>query len=520
MKKIFYMAVFFILISTSSLASNYYVDYVGGSNSANGTSTSTPWKHCPGDVNATLNPLSTTLSGGDTVFFKGGVQYNGYIIMSWSGTSGSLITYDGNSNNTWGTGRAIIDGGNSRSAGFITSTSRSYLTIKNFEIRNIIDDGWAAGILINSTGTGITIENCYIWDIGYWEATGSPGAVTGTGIWIASAVSSLISGNEITECGDAGIRLQGGSHDSIISNNTIHSYVRWALDIDGHGSAAPYNITISLNTIYDLYLQDCDYWAGCACGAGDCAPHTDFIFFRGDNSEGNCPKDITVEKNLMYNNASFGSSMGGTAFIYNGCLGNPTKSDNIIIRNNVFINPHSYAGLSLTGTNYSVHNNIFYTTRPDCTAIGNDTTPSVKNNIVVSGTLISGPPSYVSGWDIDYNYYYSAISEPFKVDGVATYNFSDWKSIRSKDAHSFFAPNVSAIKFVDISGFPTACNTMNLSLQADSPAINVGTDLSAYFTTDKSGNTRTGTWDIGAYEYGSGGSAAGLTIPGGVRLND
>lgn len=38
-------------------------------------------------------------------------------------------------------------------------------------------------------------------------------------------------------------------------------------------------------------------------------------------------------------------------------------------------------------------------------------------------------------------------------------------------------------------------------LQAESPAIDAGTDLSAYFTTDFDGMNRTAPWDIGAYEF-------------------
>jgi hypothetical protein len=38
-------------------------------------------------------------------------------------------------------------------------------------------------------------------------------------------------------------------------------------------------------------------------------------------------------------------------------------------------------------------------------------------------------------------------------------------------------------------------------LANDTSAIDKGTSLSTYFTTDKDGKTRTGTWDIGAYEY-------------------
>jgi hypothetical protein len=42
--------------------------------------------------------------------------------------------------------------------------------------------------------------------------------------------------------------------------------------------------------------------------------------------------------------------------------------------------------------------------------------------------------------------------------------------------------------------------TGNWSLQNDSPAVNKGANLSAFFTTDFLGNTRSEKWDIGAYK--------------------
>ncbi len=89
-------------------AANFYVDFAGGNDGNDGQSTSTPWKHAPGDPNATGTAARATLRAGDTVLFKGGVKYKGLIGLGASGSAGSRITFNGNSG--WGTGKAIIDG--------------------------------------------------------------------------------------------------------------------------------------------------------------------------------------------------------------------------------------------------------------------------------------------------------------------------------------------------------------------------------------------------------------------------
>lgn len=96
----------FLLLASSIRAATFYVDFETGSNSNSGTSTSAPWKHAPGDPAATGN-ANRSLSPGDVVLLKGGVQYRGRIHISSSGGPGAPIVYKGNG---WGTGKAIIEG--------------------------------------------------------------------------------------------------------------------------------------------------------------------------------------------------------------------------------------------------------------------------------------------------------------------------------------------------------------------------------------------------------------------------
>lgn len=91
-------------------SATYYVDYTGGSDSNAGTSAAAPFKRCPGDAAATGTALATTLAAGDTVIFKGGVEYPVELLLKWNGAPGNPITFDGNTAGTFGTGMALFTG--------------------------------------------------------------------------------------------------------------------------------------------------------------------------------------------------------------------------------------------------------------------------------------------------------------------------------------------------------------------------------------------------------------------------
>lgn len=108
--RLFLLTFFISCLSLSG--ATYFVDFDTGADSNNGTSSSTPWKHCKGDANATGTAASTTLAAGDMINFKGGVRYFGKVSGTVSGTVGSRITYQGDAAvHGWGTGKAIMDGG-------------------------------------------------------------------------------------------------------------------------------------------------------------------------------------------------------------------------------------------------------------------------------------------------------------------------------------------------------------------------------------------------------------------------
>lgn len=155
-----------------SMATTYYIDITGGSDSNNGTSTATSWKHAPGMPTCTNTCASTTPGAGDRFIFKGGEIWpnaNFAWAWSWSGTVGNRI-YIG-VDNTWYSGaswaRPVLSGSSTQMASgnvFIRLTGDN-VTIDDLEFTNFLSvSGLAFGnntmiILLDADNT--IIEHCY-----------------------------------------------------------------------------------------------------------------------------------------------------------------------------------------------------------------------------------------------------------------------------------------------------------------------------------------------------------------------
>lgn len=74
------------LVCTPVYAIDYFVDFESGSDENHGEDASAPFRHAPGDPNASGNAANVQLLPGDIVYFKGGVTYKGIIIVSNSGS--------------------------------------------------------------------------------------------------------------------------------------------------------------------------------------------------------------------------------------------------------------------------------------------------------------------------------------------------------------------------------------------------------------------------------------------------
>ncbi len=550
------LIILFFLVAINANAATYYIDYVDGADTNNGTTTGTAWKHSPGDENATSTSGSATLSAGDIVIFKGGVEYvvgdnsntDCWIYMNWSGSDGSPITYDGNSAETWGTGKAIITSNNNSNSsctyrrGFDTHTARSWIVIQSFEFTDIggyvtnpsatsCSPSSSAGV----TGAGIQfygagggnhiIQDNYFHEIGTWEPQDpfEDGAIIGGGIAVADQSDVTIDSNEFTKM-SAAVNIyttgSGTTSDITVSNNLIHNYIRWGIDIPPQGTGATIqNISIFGNKIYDYPEYDQGVWAGC----GEW-PHTDGIFIRSDYS-GVTWTNLRIYNNEFYDTESTGGGTasiyvteGPDALIYNNTFRNVLHASNIFLNNTV--------GWGFTGQDVGIYNNSFYGKNSFIRMAGSTLSEGdieIQNNIFhhtgTDGT--QSAPLYLSDSTtanhnsvmdtLDYNIYYSPnSSEHYMKSGGSTYwNFAQLHDCTTITGCTDWETN-------GLSGDPKYTSSTNYVLQSDSPAIDNGDVLNGTFTTDFTGATRGDTWGIGAYEYSPTAQLQGIQITGGT----
>jgi hypothetical protein len=549
MKK--YLILLILLFSTSAWSATYYIDYVGGADTNNGTTTGTPFKHCPGDNLAANTALATTLAGDDIIIFKGGVAYNnggGKIDLDWSGTSGHLITYDGNSAGTWGTGKAIIEGagasggvGVDEEAGFYASVSRNYITIQNFEIRGMGGgavntscsdlhqiDGY--GVFFSGGGTYITVKDCYIHDIGDWEnkAYAHQGYMEGMAVYFAGTSGHITVDNvEVSEIGRGAVYFVSSGTTPLVTNIevkncTIHKDVRWGIYFGANTNSTTFqDINIHNNAIHNI--GDGTTWLGCS-GA---YLHNDGVMLTPNSYAGHtlgtAAHPVRIHSNNFYNSITtsygtadiFMTAWGGTTYIYNNIFNNPRSVDATI-----------YAqGMSADSpADYHIMNNSFYGNRVyimirDLGGVsfsGRTAVDVVDNVFYYDGT---GAALAVTAYGIPMSYFTSINNNIFytkRTDGLiggsTEAGVKVYKTVATLNALDNADGNVSGNPLYTNTSYGIGTNSASnvLSLQGSSPAINIGTDLSSYFTTDYLGEARpTGasTWDAGAYEYGPSGAS-------------
>lgn len=493
----------------------YYIDYVAGADTNNGTSTSTPFKHCPWDTGATDTALATVLAAGDFVVFKGGVTYEfvagptDNIQATESGSSGSPITLiSGHVYATpWGTGRAVIDGTNANvlftvgEKGVIDLRDESYITVEGLELVNMPVQSDVLGLLAwdGVAGGNIIIDNIYGHysnaTIIYLEGLFATGTPEPSAFQIINSTLENTRGHLI--------HVRYGFDDVLIENNSM--------DLAGNnpysaGTAAGDCIAFTFGgtaSQTNMVVRGNDIDDNCA------VPNKGHILFQHQNMSG-----MTIEDNYFHGAPAVASLLFAS------------DVDNFTLRNNVFhVFPTTFEGIVRfqPDTTYftapmdtvNIYNNTFVCD-PALVSImyfanGNVadntlyTNVDIRNNIfdsdsntkkmifVETNAGATGPVVELATFSCDYNVYeWGTEVDPFTWNSVDR-TFTEWKSDISDDANSTNA---------DLTYANEAGEDFHL-VSTDTAAINQGVDLSGTgFSDDKDGVSRPqgSGWCRGAYE--------------------
>lgn len=491
----------------------YYVDYQNGNNNNNGLTIQTAFKHCPGDVNATGVPAGINLTAGDTVIFRGGVEYLGQVLIDGDGTATDSIVFIGNSG--WGSGRAIFNLQNTRQYAF--KGGRDYIKIQGFNIYNYASAGSDYAIYPSSGASHWLIDSCTVAFVQDWNSISTfPDKAA---ILLSNSISNITIRNcEFFASGRTTIKIRYASNINILDNdfgglNRGDSTGWFSVAIRGEVNGS--NVVVRGNRFHDAWQY-----------GGDVNPELQhapaYMHIYGDAT--NYPRNWTIERNYFYNDRQLntGSGTGSIELTTNcrsfhirnnvivndiewwgGAILLATACDSIWVENNTIIN-RDY--LTTSGANINI---VIYT---DATNKVGDSI-WVRNNIfwndddrIVTNIRFTGLASNFKGV-LDYNayfkksggYVYSSSSGSGSLAGLQSFGF---------EAHGQFyeVPTYGTgawTYFMDIPSSPANSSSGNYRLSSLAPTFlkTGGYDASLRFTNDFDGNTRTSGWSIGAYEY-------------------
>jgi hypothetical protein len=459
-----------LMFTWSAQCATYYIDYAGGADANNGTSTGTAWKRHPampgysgsyshnpadrfyfiggGRWPSNCFPMSPSTAGGGTNY-----QYWGVHPDYYTGGSFTKPVFDGG-----GTNQVII-------SQFINA--KPNLIIDSIQMENFYWHSGDGTSYIRAVGdSNVIILNCLFWkwthsangldDLqvvkGSTQTAGNPGCYASNCVWDGS--QSMDSGAATY----AWPRVINSRSTNMANHFLVSGPTR---------AEVAYNIIGPTRNSYQNSLP----------GMGG-SYHPNSVQQVGGSSA-----QIDIHHNVIFGALGICIFVGSPS----GGLGGPSAGPAFIYNNLIYDSqpiPIQIDGRD-GGSFASIWNNtIVY----DGSVVRNDqgtvwTVTNRNNHIIGTGAAISPDTSN------------NLIQTAATASGQGYEEANLWQ--------------------------PTSGGS----------TINAGTNLSIYFTTDRLGNTRSGTWDIGAYEYGasegggepasgSGGSTigGGVTISGGVTI--
>jgi hypothetical protein len=303
-----YLALFLLLISTSSFAKNYYANPSSSSTVTDG-SFENPWKKI-----LQVNQGTQLLMPGDSVFFKSGEKFSGTLNIGGSGTLENPIVYT-----AYGIGTKPE----------FTHTTTNVIVIRNRQY--------------------VIVEGLKIIDYTMDPKNHSITAKISYGIILDVSPNCQIRNCDITLVG-IGISVNNGSNKTTIFGNYIHNLrmVRNTVGGDDDYGANAMVIGSSDNNIINNRLEDC--WAN----SYDYSYDGGAIEFFGQQ----------MNDNKIMNNTAINCS----GFIEAGSNAQGTATNNLIAYNKIINNGysgvfHNSSSFKVTISNMKYFNNVIVETK-------------------------------------------------------------------------------------------------------------------------------------------------------------
>ncbi len=397
----------------------------------------------------------------------------------------------------------IISGSTHRAA--IYSNGYSYITVNGGSngIIESTDNGTNLNNQLQQSGIYFTqvdyaqVENLLITNM-YVRIEGTDDAHSSDAIDYVGGNHLKINNNTLNNCGNCvnyTYISARASTDVQMYGNTI-SKASIGINFGSGGS----NATVDNVSIYNNEIFDTNNW--------DCIssnPDANCLLVKQSNHQNGmhifaAQPGTTITNLRVYNNYLHGDiGVQSTAWIYmEGYLNGSLVYNNVFngtghLPSNGFI--HFRGCPNCQAYNNTISSSLGGTALELSSWTGTETGIIFKNNIgfgVGQGIYCDDTKAYcLQALSLSNNNVFANPITNFLEWGFHSYALSDWQKL-GYDLNSAIADP-----------FFISPSTNNFHLQLNSPAINVGADLSQYFSADKDGTPRPQgqAWDIGAYEY-------------------
>ena len=514
--------------SLRAAGTTYYIDFVNGVDTNNGTTKATPWKHAPGMLGCASACNAKVPGAGDQFILKGGVTWpNASLGWQWSwngsgttsspGCAGSGCIYIG-VDQTWFTGaswaRPILNGGGAAVAAppngvanVILRLYASYVIVDNIEFTGVFWTG------IPAFGTGANIQ----------IAGGTPGVGTNLELknlyihgWSHGTVGAGTSENPCGIVGDTGI-----PNNNV--NTIIHDSVIDGSDTDKASCSAIFGSPPIIQHNFLNFVSSGAIINGTVLVDGNTITNIPKSFDPNAHTNGveiNATRNVTISNNFM------GHLGSGTLAIW--CAPDATFACTIF--NNVIFDTDTGNVLDLAapGTNNGCANNGTYCLSGGSAVLYNNTVecgPDSGPNAVCA----AGINSAMSAVTLENNHFITNATSPnngvWSTNGptpTLTTNILQNKATANTQGYtsaqaSPFSPTTGGATITAGTNLTSLCSSIPGLCQDSSIGVTMNATNHTVVSPQRTPAARpsSGAWDVGAYRFSVGGT---LSAPTNLRI--